>query len=91
MKECYERVIARLERNFKKHKNFVPEAALLSLIRISFRKSLTVGAGRTRREKNKLYLMPNLPAAALTAGIALQICVSETQHRVTQMAKQWEV
>lgn len=36
-----------------------------------------MGAGRTTREKNKLYLMPNIPAAALTAGIALQVCVSE--------------
>jgi len=64
--------------NFQKHEDFVPEAALHSLIRISFKKSLTMGAGRARREKNKLYLMPNFPAAALTVGIALQVCTPET-------------
>lgn len=71
MSKCCEWVIARLRANFPKHEDFVPEAALRSLIRISIKKSLTVGAGRARHEKNKLYLMPNLPAAALTGGIAL--------------------
>lgn len=74
--------------NFEKYEDFIPQAALLSLIRISFRKSLNVAAGRTRREN---YQMPNLPVAALTAGIALQVCDSETQHRLKRTAKQWEV
>lgn len=64
--------------SFQKHEDFVPEAALHSLIRISFKKSLTMGAGRVRHEKSKLYLMLNLPAAALTVGIALQVCTPET-------------
>lgn len=77
--------------NSQKHEDFVPEAALHSAIRISFKKSLTMAAGRARHEKNKLYILPNLPAAALTAGIALQGCAPETPSTVFQMAKQQEV
>lgn len=77
--------------NFQKHEDFVPEAALRSLIKISFKKSLTVGAGRARHETNKFYLMPNLPAAALTAGTSLQICAPETHSTVTRIAKQQQV
>lgn len=76
--------------NFQKHEDSVPEAALHSLIRISFKKSLTMGAGGARRDKNKLCLMPILPAAALAVGIALQACTPDTHSRVTQTVKQRE-